>query len=368
MRITLKNRNCVLMEDFPKNPLELLDILERLHQTGNRMVNFEFYCYYEKVTLPPELTEWEFRADIFTLNVFTERLIDMTPTERAVYQAVLQKNPVLRFEDALQMTFGLESVPVVKSSCFSKLGKFFLENEMLSEVQDCPDEFLKLLDMAKLGRLMTERNNGVFIGDYYCEPETYEKPDIQIEISDPKPCVFRLLLTPDADRPELAGWIFLPCDNAVLENKVCLKHQSSLPNLLISRRPKQEELNRTAELLTGLNPQEFVKLKAVMKATEVRNIAGVFDCFSHLSEYDFDSAPQNKSEYGMLFLKKVLPPDFCESFKGADLTDFGDEILRHKHNRMMSYGALISEILEHNADQIATKENYVGYLAKRMHR
>ncbi len=343
MRIILTNGKNILKEDFPKKPPELLDMLDRLHQTGNRTVSFEFDCYYEKITPPSKLTEREFRADIFVLNAFTERLSAMTPAERAVYQAVVQKNPVFCFEEALQMTFGLESVPVIKASCFSELGEFVIENDMIPEVRSCPDELVQFLDRAKIGRLMTEEYGGVFIGDYYCEPEAYKKPDIQIKIGEPKHCTFRLLLTSDADRPELAGWISLPCDASELENKVCLDYQSCLPGLLISQHSEQGEimaLNRTAELLAGLNLQEFIKLKAVMEYTGARNIAGVFDCCSHLSEYDFDSRPLDKSEYGMLFLKKLLPPDACELFKNADLTDFGEEILRHRQGRMTAYGVV----------------------------
>ena len=234
MRIILTNGKNILKEDFPKKPPELLDMLDRLHQTGNRTVSFEFDCYYEKITPPSKLTEREFRADIFVLNAFTERLSAMTPAERAVYQAVVQKNPVFCFEEALQMTFGLESVPVIKASCFSELGEFVIENDMIPEVRSCPDELVQFLDRAKIGRLMTEEYGGVFIGDYYCEPEAYKKPDIQIKIGEPKHCTFRLLLTSDADRPELAGWISLPCDASELENKVCLDYQSCLPGLLLA--------------------------------------------------------------------------------------------------------------------------------------
>ena len=343
MKVTLTNGNCSLTEDFPKKPLELLDILDRLHQTGNRTVGFEFDCYYEEITPPSELTEKMFTADIFALNVFAERLVNMTSPERAVYQAVVQKNPVFRFEDAVQMTFGLESVPVIRASNFSELGEFVIENDMIPEVQECPNELVQFLDRAKIGRLMAEQYNGVFVGDYYCEPENYEKPDILIEFGEPKPHIFRFLLTPDANRPELAEWTSLPCNDSLLENKICLDYQSALPKLRISQRPTLEELlalNRTSNFLIGLNPQELVKLKAVMEYTGVRNIAGVLECCRYLSEYDFDSAPQNKSEYGLKFLKKFLSADVCELFKNSDLTDLGSEILHHKHGRMTSYGVL----------------------------
>ena len=61
MRIHLKNRNCELTEDFPKNLFALQDILDRLHQSGNRNVLFRFDCDTEKNILPPELSAENFR-------------------------------------------------------------------------------------------------------------------------------------------------------------------------------------------------------------------------------------------------------------------------------------------------------------------
>ena len=49
-------------------------------------------------------------------------------------------------------------------------------------------------------------------------------------------------------------------------------------------------------------------------------------------------------------------PDSRNSFEYSDYT---------ANPTQQNASALISEILEHNADQTAAKENYVGYLAKR---
>ena len=54
-----------------------------------------------------------------------------------------------------------------------------------------------------------------------------------------------------------------------------------------------------------------------------------------------------------------LLKEFPESKESFEYTDYTTNPTQQKAS------ALISEILEHNADQIATKENYVGYLAKR---
>ena len=344
MRIHLKNGNCELTKDFPKNLFGLQDILARLHQSENRNVLFSFDCYTEKNILPPELLNREFRTDIFKLKVFTEQLETMTPVEHAAYKAVLKVNAVSDFDELLQMTYNLESVPMIKASCFSELGTFAVEQEMLPEIKNCPSELLEYLDTEKLGRLMAERNEGVFIDDYYCEPEMYEKLDIHIEIGEPETCFFRLLLAPRSSDKHLAEWISLPCEEPEFEEKICLQWESSLPNLRISQRPEQAEivsLNHLAERLTHLDNYELVKLKAVMEHEEIQNIAGTIDCIKHLHEYDFDALPCNRNEFGKLYLMQNIPVDFpVRMFADVDMSNFGGEILHQKQGEVTSYGIL----------------------------
>ncbi|MDE7120839.1 MAG: hypothetical protein K2O42_01600, partial [Oscillospiraceae bacterium] len=138
MKIHLKNRNCELTEDFPKNQFGLQDALDRLHQSGNRNVLFRFDCDTEKNILPPELSNREFQTDLCRLNMFAERLETMTPEENAAFKAIVKVNAVSDFDELLQMTYNLGSVPVIKASCFSELGAFAVEQEMLPEIQNCP--------------------------------------------------------------------------------------------------------------------------------------------------------------------------------------------------------------------------------------
>ncbi len=344
MRIHLKNRNCELTEDFPKNLFALQDILDRLHQSGNRNVLFRFDCDTEKNILPPELSGREFQTGLCRLNMFAERLETMTPAENATYKAVLKVNAVSDFDELLQMTYNLGSIPVIKASCFSELGAFAVEQEMLPEIENCPAELLKYLDTEKLGRLMAERNGGVFIDDYYCEPEMYKKLDIHIEIGNPESCFFRLLLAPRSGDKHLAEWVSLPCEGPEFEGKICLQWESSLPNLRISQRPEQAEivsLNHLAQQLSQLDEQEFVKLKAVMEHENVRNIAGTVDCIKHLHEYDFDPLPCSLDIFANLYLMRNIPVDFpVKVFADVNMSDFGDKILHQKQGAITSYGIL----------------------------
>ena len=294
--------------------------------------------------VPPELYDREFTADIRTLDLFAAVFDGMDTEEYAIYCALLQKNRVLNFEDAAGMTFGWENVRTIPASCFSELGEYVLEHNLLPEFEECPEEFRKYLDTAKIGRLMDERTGGIFIDGYYCDTSKYQKPEISVEFQKPERVFFRLLLTENPDDKINAQWHTLPCDESELNGKICLKIQSALTNLWISQQPEQEEilsLNRLAERLSELNPQDFVKLKAVMEYERIHNIAGVYGCISRLNEYDFDPLPTDRSEFGRKYLAQNLTENFSpEVLENSDLSDFASEIIRRKQGMVTSYGVL----------------------------
>ena len=155
---------------------------------------------------------------------------------------------------------------------------------------------------------------------------------------------FRLLLTENPDDKINAQWHTLPCDASELNGKICLKSQSALTNLRISQQPDQEEIlsrNRLAERLSDLNPQDFVKLKAVMEYERIHNIAGVYECISRLNEYDFDPLPTDRSEFGRKYLAQNLTENFSpEVLENSNLSDFASEIIRRKQGMFTSYGVL----------------------------
>ena len=221
MIINLENKNIAFWEEFPKNPFDLADILDRLHQPENRKVRFRFEHFPMKYPVPPELHESEFYADISLINLFAERFEKLSPEENAVYQAVLRTNRVTYFEDAVQMLFGLETVPAVKASSLAELGTYALEHRLLPEFENCPEEFREYLDTAKIGRLMDERTGGIFIDGYYCDVSKYQKREISVEFQKPEQEFFRLLLTENPDDKINAQWYTLPCDEAELNGKIC---------------------------------------------------------------------------------------------------------------------------------------------------
>lgn len=344
MRVHLINNGYALSTEFPMTAFEMQDALDRLkYPAGNSEVTFRIY-EFKNMNMPSELYEKEFSADIYRLNLFAERLENLEFTKMTAFKSLLFENPESSFEDMLLMTYGLDSVMVYPCGNCYELGETVIENEMIPELESCSDEILELLDREKVGKLMCEREGGQFIDGCYCLISEYEKPDINIEIGRPNSCFFRLLIVPEEEKTEQAGWISVPCEmeiNSDFYNGICLDFQSALPSLKFDDTHKISTLSELAESLSQLSHNDFVKLKAVMEAENIHDIAETLDCIDRLSEYQFDRNISDSSEFGRAYLLKNIHKNFdFSAVEDMNLCDFGRVILERKQGKITSYGAI----------------------------
>ena len=344
MRVHLKNNSYALSAEFPMTVFEMQDTLDRLKILDDKpIVAFEI-SEYDNMEFPFALCLRDFSADIYKLNMFAERLENLNSSEMTAFRSLLKINPESSFEDILKMTYGLDSVMLYPCRDCRELGETVIENELMPDLESCSEEILELLDYEKVGRLMKEREDGVFINEHYCVTSGYETPDIHIEIGRPESCFFRLLIVPMEEKIEQAQWISLPCETEITSdfyNGICLDFQSTLPNLKFDNTHKIVKLNELAKSLSELSHDDFVKLKAVMESEQIHEISGTLDCIGRLDEYQFDRFVFDENEFGRAYLMKNLPENFDSAIlENTDLCDFGQEILAHKQGKITSYGAI----------------------------
>ena len=345
MKINLKNGQLTMLtKDFPMNVFEIQDTLDRLKIPDDKPIVEFSISEYDNMELPYTLCSREFSADIYRLNLFAERMENLDFSEMTALKSLLIANPECSFKDMLKMTYGLDSVMIYPCKNCCELGETVIENEMIPELESCSDEILELLDREKIGRLMQEREGGVFIDGYYCVTSGYEPPDINIEIGRPDNCFFQLLIVPEEEKIEQAQWVSLPCETEItcdFCNGICLDFQSALPNLKFDDAHKIGTLNELAEQISQLSHNDFVKLKAVMESENIHEISDALDCIGRLDEYQFDRNIFDKSDFGRNYLAQNMTTNFDISvFENADLFDFGQEVLMHKHGEITSYGAI----------------------------
>lgn len=239
------------------------------------------------------------------------------------------------------MTYGLDSVPVFACGNLYDLGELAVENDFLPELENFSEEILELLDREKIGRLMQEREGGIFSDGYYCVTSAYEKPDINFKFVRPKSCFFRLLIASNGADNLPMEWLSLPCENekiAEIENFKCLEFQSSLPQINGENLGNIGELNSLANRLVKLSKDDFIKLKAVMEKENICEISETSDCMDRLSEYEFERNIFDNSDFAKAYFDKISQDD--SDLDLINLYEFGSEILEQTGGVVTSYGAV----------------------------
>lgn len=125
----------------------------------------------------PELNGTAFaeNANFAELNFLAKRIeeIGKEQTQICAYRALMSELPD-NICEAINRTYGLETVPVYPCENIEEYGEIVLDNDFLEELDEIPYELYDLLDREKVGALMQEREGGVFIDGYYVIPSEYE--------------------------------------------------------------------------------------------------------------------------------------------------------------------------------------------------
>ena len=351
MKISIYKDGVSTVVEFPKPALELQDILDRQrNQVGNSNVKIHFPDDRTMV-FPAAMQGEAFHMDIYRLNALINQYEQMPPEKRAAFVAVADRLQVDHPDDLLPLLYNLETVPTVRAVSFAELGQFCIDNEMLPEIENCPEELLSCLDRERIGMMMADRNHGVFVGDYYCEPDHYECLNLSVQVGRPHGTFFSLLLGAPDERQN-AAWFSFPCAFEEIchfaeqcgmeyEDLVCFTMHSALPHFSFDDMEALPDLNEVAWQLHDLSPESVTKVKAIMEDRDEHDIAGLRRALRTMDEYQFD-AVEDDSHYALRYLCANLPENFDISvLSNTDLYDLGVTVLGAKQGSMTEYGVLV---------------------------
>ena len=335
MRVELRNKydaKYSIAVLLPVRPIELYDMLDRLN-ADNKWCNV--YMNIEDECIPKIMREGGFYDDIFKLNLLAQRLEELPPADKAGFTAVLQQHEDYNLDDLILVTYGIDVYPIYPCSCFAELGEIVIENDMIPEVEKCPDELIEYLDKTAIGRLAAERSGGIFVDGYFCEVADYQHPDMEISIRKPSRNEFRLLVGSDG---RTAQWLTLPCTEDISRKNI-YRIDSPLPNIKIV--DDISKLNEVADKLSSFDNAELIKLKAVMESQCLRGAEGALTAIDEMNDHELDSSVRICAAYGRNYLSKVLPDGHDMSiFDSEYLNTVGENILESKYGTITSYGAL----------------------------
>ena len=345
---------------LPANRNDVIDALDRAKIRG------ETFLRIATCDEIPELEAYEFEEEptLDELNFLAKRIEEISEdnTQILAYRALLRK-PFDTVNEAINRTFNLETVPVYPCKNFYEYGEIVLDNELLEELREVPDEVYDLLDPEKVGRVMAERENGVFIGGYYAIPSSYE-PALVYDEELPERMenwIFRLEITGNpAENEDVSEKdsevLTLPADEEYmrqLAEKVGEKHidecvyvgfESAIPQISDVCFESMENIyavNDIARRYSELSREDAAKFKAVLEHELWRDWDKINAILNDLDCYEFDGTVNHVSEFGEKYLSEMLPPDFDRSLlKGACTTEFAEKIIAANECAFTEYGVV----------------------------
>lgn len=360
VKITEKNSDRYEYITFPVNRYSFDDQLDRAGIFGEytaKISEFENETGLKNISLSDKPTADE-------LNFLAKRLEEICADKctALAYNAVISQYETVSIAEAINRTYGLESMPVFPCRNAEEYGAVVLENDFLEELNEIPDELYSLLDNKKVGKLMQEREGGVFTDGYYVLLSSYE-PQLVYDGVLPEPMdswLFKLEVTvmdggdPDEDMLET---LTLPANEeriAELENKfgkpvsewVWQSFSSGLGILnsdSMQNADGVEQLNEFALTVSEMSRSELVKFKAVLEAEQPESVSEAINISAQLDDYEFDPSVTDFVDYGEKYLSEMLPPEFDRSFLSDSVTaDFGRNISENNGSYLTEYGMLSS--------------------------
>ena len=348
---------------LPANKNEVIDALDRVKIYGKTFFRIE------ECDEVPELAGYEFSEEptLDELNFLAKRLEEIANDKEILAQTIAYRALLQRgfgtMNEAINCTYNLETIPVYPCKDLREYGEIVLDNDMLEELEDVPDEMYDLLDPDKVGRVMMEREGGVFIGGYYAVPSSYD-PALVYDEELPEHMedwVFRLEVAKIPEREEdvykmKTETLTLPADEEYMEDIaesigaknisecVYLDVESAIPQISDVCFNSMEDIyaaNDVARRYSELSREDAAKFKAVLEHELWRGWDKVNAIINDLDSYEFDSSIKCSFEFGTKYLSKMLPPDFDRSLIDGALNDnFGSKILRANECVITGYGAV----------------------------
>ena len=216
---------------LPAADYEIKDAMQRTRAVGRE--NTVEVSILECEILP-EMQD--IRLDTFSLdelNFLAKRLVSLTDEELPVFYAVTDEvfraadnDGLVSIKDLINSTYGLDTVPIASGiSDPEALGRFAIENGLLSDIDDIPESAIPFLNAEQIGRVQQKNDKGVFEDGFYVPTVHYERPEVYDgvtlpeEVPETSDFAIRLLVsgTPEhikGDPVDRAIWLMYYVENS----------------------------------------------------------------------------------------------------------------------------------------------------------
>ena len=346
--------------DLPATPWELIDALDKLRLEDGR----ESYWQVEDIGrygfLAPLLDD----SDLYQFNALAEQLSTFDHVEAIAFEGLVQMEvdklcqtnggelTLQRLLDLAYSVDGCHVVPEVRDD--AALGRFYVENDFLSELEQVPDSVLELLDYAKIGEKMRRDEHGAMTPNGYVvrEAELRQAPPNLGRPPRKPPYMIHFLCVSDVRAVKL----YLPAKQAELDAVLdCLEVDSwqevqleecdtAMPEMwafVDMAHTSMEQVNQFAQCLEMLDANgELAAFKAVASQLDIYKLEDAMALTEHLSEYAFEPNIHSLEDRAREELSLMADgPELDLLIRNLNLTAYGADLMyrdrgmRHDTNR-----------------------------------
>ena len=339
--------------DLPAKPWELLDALERLRLREGQ----DPYWQVEDLGRYDFLEVHLDKCGLYHFNALAEQLSTFNEVDAIAFEGLVQMEiGELTIQRMLDLAYSVDCCHVVPEvGDDTALGKFYVDNDFLPELEKVPDKVLELLDYAKIGRTMRQGESSVITPHGYVERHSdWKQAPADLGKPPRKPAyMMRFLCSNEHQtmslnlpasqaelnavlmRLDLGSWqeVYLECEDTAMPEMWSFTDLSY---------DGVEQLNRFARCLEELDMNgELVKFKAVAQQLQLSRLEDAIALTGHLDEYSFEPeihSPRElaRDELGIIAGEKegkLLLPHL-------DLAAYGRDVMRRDNGVLGDYGYL----------------------------
>ena len=353
--------------DLPASPWELWDAMEKVRLKDGEALYMEIDDYYAFEYLAPHLEELDISLN--ELNDLAARLAMLDEVQGIAFEGLfsmeVQKKVntnggIITMQDMrdLAVSAKADCYHVVEAADDAQLGRFYAENDFVSELDGVSNEVFEMLDFAGIGRMMRCSENGVFVDSLYVlrDGELTTAPPVQKTLPGKPGYLFRLTLGlhPDIGDARTVT-LDLPAAEAELldaqeqlgvegwEGVTVIDYDGIIPYAAdFTDLPMElEEFNAFTKAARDIPRSELSKLKALLEQFEVQDIETALFLTEHLADYILTpeiSSPQETAIDQLHFMTDDHSVELLLSH--VNLYAYGCDLIREDNAVLSPYGLL----------------------------
>lgn len=334
--------------DLPATPYELLDVLDKLHLEASDTPKFIIGEFYSFDFLAKHL---EGKYDLTELNALAEKLAELDERQVTGLAGLVQMDEAkqsgpIGLPRLIDLAYSTECYHVVGEALNdAQLGRFCAENGFRPGLDDLPDEVFDLLDFERIGREFRREQGGVLVertadhpGGYVQRHDELREVHKTLNLTLKKPTYTILAETYSGARVELPYPPHDPMGTEPVRGVDC-----AAPSL-IGLTAGMETVDLLARRLAGMEPQELTAYKALLEATDCKDLSDAGLLADTLGNYIFTpslNSPEEvaEEELGVILCEESVP----QLIPYVDLRGYGQFLIEQRGGVLTPYGLLERE-------------------------